>query len=412
MAATTSIEWTDRTWNPVAGCNRISSGCKNCYAEKMGKRLRAMALADQKDGKNPGRKAAYIDAINPAGGWSGNLIMVPDALRDPLKWKKPQRIFVNSMSDLFHDAVPFEFIDQVFAVMYAAQWHTFQVLTKRADRMRDYFASDPLPRIAAMAFRQWTDWNQEKASQGILTNSDIADDLSGMWPLPNVWLGVSIENQAMADKRIPDLLATTAAVRFLSCEPLLGPIDLGLSNATCQCCERLPSRWIKLERGVRGDVPGSTTEAGPGIYRAESNRHGALSVRATNGEMLGVLPREMEVLGSIDWVIVGGESGHDARPMHPDWARSLRYQCQAAKVPFFYKQWGEWKPLHGDGWPHGDEDDEGKFPWTWITTDGELRQSGSRPDAVMQKVGKNRAGRLLDGRTWGMFPGDQDDIAW
>ena len=164
------------------------------------------------------------------------------------------------------------------------------------------------------------------------------------WPLPNVWLGVSIENQEAADERIPMLLQTPAAVRFLSCEPLLGPVDLGLSVATCACCERWPSRWVRLHGRVRADIsdlvdsPRSMV-ALPGIYRAESNAHGALSI-ATPGCSIGIKPWEFDSLGRIDWVIAGGETGPHKRPMDISWARSLFYQCLVAGVPFFFKQDG------------------------------------------------------------------------
>jgi len=233
MAATT-IEWTEATWNPVTGCSKISPGCSHCYAERMAKRLKAMG--------QPNYARGFEVAIHEA------------ALALPLSWKKPRMVFVNSMSDLFHEEVPDEFIRSVFGVMASANWLQFQVLTKRSQRIADV------------------------ASQVV-------------WPA-NVWMGVSVENKDFAF-RVDHLRQTPAAVKFISIEPMLGPI------------------------------------------------HG------------------MDLTG-IGWVIVGGESGPGARPMDPEWVRDIRDQCLAARVPFFFKQWG-----------------------------------GTR---------KKSAGKLLDGRTWDQMP--------
>ena len=214
MAQNSSIEWTESTWNPVTGCNKISPGCKNCYAERMAHRLRAMGQPNYADGF---RLATH-----------------PHAVDMPLRWRKPQTIFVNSMSDLFHEDVPTEFIRTVFDVMRKARWHRFQVLTKRADRL-----------------------------------SELGSSID--WP-KNVWMGVSVES-ADYTYRIDRLRDVSAEVRFISLEPLLGPIP------------RLP-------------------------------------------------------IEGIDWVIVGGESGPGARPMDPAWVLGIRDQCFAARVPFFFKQWG------------------------------------------------------------------------
>lgn len=234
MAFGSSIEWTESTWNPVTGCNKISPGCKYCYAERMAERLRAMGQPNYRNGFE--------------------LTLQPQMLELPLRWKKPQTIFVNSMSDLFHKDVPLEYVQRVFDVMRRAHWHRFQVLTKRADR------------LAAL-------------------NPEID------WP-ENVWMGVSVENTDYLH-RIDDLRTTGARVKFLSLEPLLGPL------------------------------------------------------------------KELD-LTHIDWVIVGGESGHCARPMDPAWVTDIRDQCAKAGVAFFFKQWG------------------GK--------------------------NKKKAGRLLDGRTWDAMP--------
>jgi len=234
MATTSAIEWTDATWNPVVGCVKVSPGCAHCYAETLGKRLRAMALADLAAGRNPGRKRHYIDAVDEMGRWSGKLITVPEALPDPLGWRQPKMVFVNSMSALFHKSVPFEFVDKVFAVMALSYWHTFQVLTKRPDRMAKYFADEqtrirsiwdamgrsphfsskdrfPMirPALSEMAHQVRgydVHWPWSKGRCGYFTNPP--------WPLCNVWLGTSVEDQKRADERIPHLLRCPASATF------------------------------------------------------------------------------------------------------------------------------------------------------------------------------------------------------
>lgn len=248
----TSIEWTDEVWNPVTGCTKVSQGCKHCYAERMAHRLA---------GRN-----GY-----PAAPHQFDVTLHEDKLDEPLKWKKPRLVFVNSMSDLFHEKVPDAFIRRVWSVMARRDLHTFQVLTKRPKRM--------LAWVSRLVFPMRR----------------------------NIWLGVSVEDQATADERIPLLMQTPAAVRFLSIEPLLGPI--GLSNLLYMSeghCPRCGNIWL-------GDAIMMCRECG--------NLEGITGDRR-----------------KIDWVIVGGESGPDYRPMQLDWARSLRDQCIAAGVPFFFKQ--------------------------------------------------------------------------
>lgn len=185
MAQASSIEWTTSTWNPVAGCTKISSGCANCYAERMAKRLVAIARAAEERGSRPGRAANYANVVNEHGRWNGRIFLDRSALADPTRWRRPRTIFVNSMSDLFHEDVPIEFIRDVFDVMNKCPQHTFQVLTKR-------------PHVAARY------------------SSELA------WT-PNIWMGTSVEN-ATVTHRARSLRATGAAVKFLSVEPLLGPI--------------------------------------------------------------------------------------------------------------------------------------------------------------------------------------------
>lgn len=311
MGSTTKIEWADATWGPVTGCTKVSAGCDNCYAETFAERWRG----------TPGH---YFE-----NGFDVQLRR--DKLYLPMRWKKPRRIFVNSMSDLFHDAVPDDYIAQVFTVMALARQHTFQVLTKRHARMRSLLNKPEFiwPNV----------WGP------------IAPDLPDLpyrtWPLPNVWLGVSAENQQWADIRIPALLDTPAAVRFVSAEPLLGPIDLHIDPI----------------------------EASSPFWGSQ-----------------------------LDWVITGGESGPGARPAHPDWFRAIRDQCQAAGVAFLFKQWGEWQPSS----PRQEMVANGRryrYARRWIHPDGSTADY-FEPSTPMDRVGKHRAGRELDGRTWDGYPGE------
>lgn len=259
----TKIEWTDETWNPVRGCAIVSKGCTNCYAMKQAHRF-----------SGPGQPYEGLTKLTKGGPvWTGKIRLVPERLDDPLRWKEPRRIFVNSMSDLFHEDVPHEFIARVFATMVEARQHTFQILTKRPARML------------------------EVMKRFVAENEEFGGELPEDVPPRNVWLGVSTEDQAAADERIPLLLQTPAAVRWISAEPLLGPIDLGIHRYG----ETVRSYLRLRERGRGGDI-----QSGVGL----------------------------------DWVVAGGESGPGARPMHPDWARSLRDQCKAAGVAFLFKQWG------------------------------------------------------------------------
>jgi len=331
MADKTKIEWTEATWNPITGCTLVSEGCRHCYAA----RLAATRLRD-----HPSRKGLARANASGEAKFTGEVRFNEDWLDQPLRWRRPRRVFVCAHGDLFHESVPDEWIDKVFAVMALAPQHTFQVLTKRPERMREYLERDPRDAINAEA--------------GVISDWSEMTEVRG-WPLPHVWLGTSVEDQATADARIPHLLATPAAVRFVSAEPLLGAVDL------------TAHLWGRAE-----PCPGC-----PGDADCDC----------------GSLPRHM--LGEepdLSWVIVGGESGPGARPMHPDWARSLRDQCQAAGVPFFFKQWGAWAAIEDDGGSWVDE-------WR-VRNDGTMGANG----APMQPVGKSAAGRLLDGRTWDEMP--------
>lgn len=310
MSGQTGIEWTDATWNPVTGCTEVSPGCDHCYAKTFAERFR-------------GTEGHYFEQ-------GFDVQLRPDKLELPLKWRKPKRIFVNSMSDLFHDQVPDDYIARVFAMMARCPQHTFQVLTKRHARMRSLLSSRPFQRFVEQ-----------------LTPSKA--ELVGVWPLPNVWLGVSAENQQWADIRIPALMETPAVVRFVSGEPLLGPIAMH-------------PYWL------HGQPQWGAPEPTPTL----------------NGGTIPMQP--LEVGPRIDWVIVGGESGRGARPMHPDWARSLRDQCESAGVSFLFKQWGEYAPVSSH------------VPRPSPAWQRDFEKWG------MSRLGKNRSGRILDGRTWDEYP--------
>jgi protein gp37 len=260
-----SIEWTDATWNPTRGCSRVSEGCRNCYAERIAARM-----------SNPGMWGHGLATRTKAGPrWTGRVELVPSKLDQPLRWRRPRRIFVNSTSDLFHGMLSDLDINRVFARMARAPQHTYQVLTKRPERARE-----------------WFEWAR------------VANALVKPWPLPNLWLGVSVEDQATADERIPLLLQTPAAVRWVSYEPALGPVDFRGYLAIYQhrgapCCDTVDG-WHPLAEGHRERVAGRI----------------------------------------LDWIVVGGESGPGARPFDLAWARSTVEQCKAAGVPVFVKQLG------------------------------------------------------------------------
>lgn len=324
----TSIEWTDASWNPIVGCTEISPGCANCYAA----RLAATRLKETPSYKG----LAILKNHKPgcAGGchsrWTGEVRFLHERLEEPLHWRKPRRIFVCDMGDLFHEAVHEDWIDHVLSVIQRCPQHTFQILTKRPDLMHDFL------------------------SNYIYRPNETA--------LPNVWLGVSVENQHFADERIPLLLDTPAAVRWISAEPLLGPVKMRVE-------------WMN------------------GLRFYKQNGHDATALDGPH----------------LNWVVCGGESGTGARPMHPDWSRSLRDQCLAVRggvtdppgstnrgpggPAFFFKQWGEWKTvsstedrIEADLHPCQTLLDDGGSPW------------------LMMKCGKKKAGRLLDGREWNEFP--------
>ena len=316
MADRTKIEWTTApdgtpgaTWNPITGCSRVSNGCEHCYAER---------LAGTRMKHHPSR-AGLTRETEHGPVWTGEVRFNEQWLDQPLRWRRPRRIFVCAHGDLFHESVPDSWIDKIFAVMALAPQHRFQVLTKRAERMMLYMRNDRRDEIGSQA--------------GVLMHWDKMPERED-WPMRNVHMGVSTENQETWDDRTSWLLRTLAAVKWVSAEPLLGPI------------------------AARGSLK-----------------------YAANG---------------IDWVVVGGESGPGARPMHPQWARDIRDQCEAVGVPFFFKQWGDWIP-HDHRMPPGD------VPFERLALDG-TKGPYTKGSFWMKRVGKKRAGRMLDGRTWDGLP--------
>jgi protein gp37 len=333
MADKTHIEWTDATWNPITGCSVVSAGCRHCYA---------MKLAGTRLQHHPSRDGLTI-ATKEGPVWTGETRYNAEWLDQPIRWRRPRKVFVCAHGDLFHESVPDEWIDRVFAVMTLAPQHTFQVLTKRAKRMRDYMTaggrfSDVLEIVRNSELGYWA------GAEKLAPQS---------WPLPHVWLGVSVEDQAAADTRIPVLLETPAWTRWVSAEPLLAPVE------------------------ISGYLDGM-------VVHADISRP------------------------NVDWVVAGGESGANARPMHPEWVRSLRHQCVEACVPFLFKQWGEWCPSpflpKGTTLP--------AHRWGWISEKGgpaEINHYGPFKDEfahheLMGRVGKRAAGRLLDGIEYNGYP--------
>ncbi len=270
------IGWTEETWNPVRGCNLLSPGCKNCYAMSIAARFSGPGM--------PYEGLAYRTTQGPK--WTGKIMLVHDALLQPMRWSKPRKVFVNSMSDLFHDGIPDSFIDECFAVMALAGQHTYQILTKRSARMRQYLSD---PHCGQRVF----------AAMRAITGADLDHSIEfkqPKWPLRNVWMGISAENQEYLQERIDDLFYTPAAVRWLSLEPLLGRIDL---------CEALGMYWNSTMQCF--EATGAVLNRGRGR-------------------------------GGIDWVVVGAESGHGARIMDVEWLRALARQCKGAGMPLFAKQ--------------------------------------------------------------------------
>lgn len=315
----TKIEWADAVWNPVTGCTPVSQGCDNCYARRMAYRLRGRFGYPEDE---PFRPTPHMDRLN-----------------EPLRWKKPRRVFVSSMGDIFHPDIELLMLALIFDIIKRCPQHTFMILTKRPEIALEHYHNTMLKPFFGM---------------------------------PNIWLGVTAENQQAADERIPILLQIPAAVRFVSVEPMLGPVDL--------------SEWLKEVRYCE--------------------RHGQLceeGVRWENDQLVCKYCRKpVDRIHLLDWVIVGGETGPGARPMHPNWVRSLRDQAVDAGVPFFFKSWGMWIPSYDAGERCEETDQYGRsFGKCWSQTKTYYRF----PDGLgMVLVGKKAAGRLLDGRGWDEMP--------
>lgn len=418
------IEWCDDTWNFLYGCSRISAGCEHCYAERETHRF-----------AGPGQKFEGLTVLGSGGPrFTGKVLFDEKRITIPLKKKKPTRYFVNSMSDLFHRDVPFDVIDKAFAVMALTPQHTYQILTKRPERMREYLLWEGGEKNYITLKRQHLIADAiDKLPVKRPVSVEEGDFYRAVWhgiqtvtplSLPNVWLGVSVEDQKTADERIPILLDTPAAVRWISAEPLLGAIDLSkwIPQIAPIHASKAPETWDEFpwpdwvpKRVIEliQDFWGPPNRREPKDYLQDCLHQGGppFGMRVCQqdegkpdvkgrwihcwnniGRIItdeGVaefasIPRKHLFdntdyrMNRLHWVVVGGESGHGARPMHPDWARALRDQCVAANVPFFFKQWGE---------------------YTWK----ELGYYGG-PTYVSEKVGKKQAGRLLDGVEWNQYP--------
>ena len=327
------IEWTDATWNPITGCTLVDDGCRHCYAAHLITSWPAIGNHPSRKGlarKNAAGESKFTGEVRFNEGW----------LDQPLHWKKPRRIFVCAHGDLFHPNVPDEWIDKVFAVMALAPQHTFQVLTKRPERAREYLRALE----CKGGYRPYISRPGWQANDPRDRDRVILLPEGQSWPLPNVWLGTSVSDQASADLRIPQLLACPAGVRFISAEPLLGPVDL----------TEIAAPRPDLRASVMLDA-----------------LNGTGGIVGTPG-------------GKINWVIVGGESGPHARPMNPQWARDIRDQCIAASVAFLFNQNCEWVSVSEVAGPG----EHFKFP------DGR----------TVRRTGKKLAGRTLDGLEWSQFP--------
>lgn len=335
MGRKSKIEWCDATWNPVVGCSPVSAGCDNCYAQRMAHRLR----------RNPATPQ-FAGLTGPDGRWLGQARLAQGHLNDPLTWRKPRRIFVCSMGDLFHESLDKVFVDNVVARVVMAPRHQYLLLTKRPERMRDYFLSEEtprrLPRVSGLLSRLYP---------------EATPDLP--WPLPNVTLMTSIEDQPSTDARLPPLVECGARGWRIgvSAEPLLGPVDL--------------APWVTWPARERKEL-GRSIDYALAMGGSEPDDDFALALP----------PR-------LSWVIAGGETGPCARPMHPDWPRTLRDRCAENGIPFFFKRWGEWVPASAQGKLLSDDAnipsgfEAARFDWT----------DGGRA----YRVGKSRSGRLLDG---------------
>lgn len=366
MADGTGISWADATWPVSYGCDRVSIGCDNCYAIKTTNRL-----AHNPNPKVSGPAQGLVMRTSYGLDWTRRIALLPNNLGRPLRWRKPRRIFVNSQSDLFHEDVPTEYAARVFAVMAVCPQHVFQVLTKRHARLRSLLNN---PEFRALVYDLAAEYDrggvfdpyrygpQQMIPHDYDRPAYPLDD-SDWWPLRNVHVGVSVEDQHWADIRIPALLSTPAVVRWISAEPLRGPVDVGL-------------------------------------YLAD--RYGLNSERSRG----------------LDWVVAGGESGGNAHPVHPQWFRTLRDQCAEVGAAFQLKQWGEWGNvgIHTDRQKFVALDGTAYDPADVAYPDGpryqEAIRAGHTALAAMYRVGRSKAGRELDGVVYDEFPTTRTGVSW
>ncbi len=378
----TIYSYATKSWPVIKGCSENLPCAARCWAKRECHRLASNPNAKIAEFHRGLTEMGYGDANNLHPCWTGALRLNEAHLLDPLQWREPQRVAVAYHGDLF--LAPDELIDRVFAVACLAHWHTLLTLTKRPAEMLLYITCrETRHRIAALI--DDTSWlgyfdsgrpkydNQPHIAHCV-RGGDVVHQTQA-WPPKNVWLGVSVEDQAVADARIPLLLQTPAAVRWASLEPMIGPVDLTTSKGG--------TLWIGGQRGC-----------------GMKDRH-------------GVHRHDERCRSGIDWVVLGGESGPGARPMHPDWARSIRDQCVAAGVPFYFKQWGEFRPI-GCADPESEDCDADAIETAdrertvMVYRDGRT-ESGDDPPSepgayFMEPVGKRATGRLLDGREWSQMP--------
>ncbi|MDR2054494.1 MAG: phage Gp37/Gp68 family protein [Desulfovibrio sp.] len=338
----TRIEWCDLTINPIVGCSKCSEGCQNCYAERFAARLAKHP--------NPKISSKYAGVVDKHGKWTGEVSGLDLYVFDGLP-HKPKRIFVGSMTDIFHENVSYDTIDDIFTECELLESHTFYFLTKRPQNIRPFL-----------------DWCEEHTGRVRFCE--------------NTWLGVTVCNQQEADDKIPVLLQAPAVKRFVSVEPCLGPVDIGKYLYDCyecsSCGKRMPHTEVLEEECFRcGFTAAPSYETwGDGNVAVCPECGASSDIDPVCPDCGAYVAQHHPDTPCIDWCIVGGETGPGARPLHPDWVRSLRDQCQEAGVPFFLKSWGEWSP----------------------------RTDDSPPAHAGTRVGKHRAGRLLDGRTWEDVP--------
>jgi protein gp37 len=308
------IEWCDATINPIVGCSKISPACHNCYAEGMAKRLQSMGTR------------GYDGVVTEEGKWSGKLNFVWSELEKPMKWKKPRRIFVGSMTDLFHENVSDEWIDEIMVRVQFEKQHTFIFLTKRTERMKEYFSS--------------REFRGQNCKDGVVQN---------------LWIGTTVENQEQANIRIPILLNTPATKRFVSIEPMLEKIDIW--NVDNFIYDGFLKGYVDKEYSL-------VSGASPNICK-------------------------------LDWVICGGESGRNARSLHPDWVKDLQEQCEISNTPFFFKQWGEFM-------------EENQMTDKLTQMKGQTSSFMSDGSLTFHRCGRKSAGKLLDGKLCQAFPDAKD----